>query len=104
MFPAWKKEYAFLADAPSQTLQQTLKDVCQAIGEAFDKDNPKKFPVFKKKFKSKDSFRYPCRTTVSNGDAVTPRSYSCSESPEKAAVVSGRPEPLALGVVCSAMV
>jgi putative transposase len=37
-----------LADAPFQALQQTLKDLSRAIGEAFDKSNPKKFPVFKK--------------------------------------------------------
>ena len=36
MLPAWKKEHPFLADAPSQALQQTLKALDKAIKEAFD--------------------------------------------------------------------
>ena len=59
MLPAWKKEFPFLAEAPSQALQQRLMDLNQAIQEAFDKTNPKKFPKFKKKHRSKASFRYP---------------------------------------------
>ena len=31
----------------------------KAIKEAFNKANPKQFPIFKKKFKSIYSFRYP---------------------------------------------
>ena len=57
----WKKEEeaVWLAEAQSQTLQQTLKFLDQAIKEAFDKKNPKRFPRFKKKGKDIDSFRYP---------------------------------------------
>jgi len=56
----WKREEetAFLADAQSQTLQQTLKFLDHALKEAFDKKNPKRFPRFKKKGVS-DSFRFP---------------------------------------------
>lgn len=56
----WKKqeETKFLADAPSQTYQQTLRRLDKALREAFNKKNPKKFPVFKKKG-LKDSFTYP---------------------------------------------
>jgi len=57
----WKKEeeMVWLAGAQSQTLQQTLKFLIQAIKEAFDKKNPKRFPRFKKKGRHTDSFRYP---------------------------------------------
>ena len=57
----WKKERetTFLAEAGSQVLQQTLKFLDQAIKEAFDKKNPKRFPRFKKKGKDVDSFRFP---------------------------------------------
>lgn len=58
--PAWKKEYPFLAEAPSQVLQQTLMNLDRAIRDTFDKNQPeKRFPVFKKKGISRDSFRYP---------------------------------------------
>jgi putative transposase len=51
----------FLAeDAPSQALQQTLKDLDKAVKDAFDKKQPlKEFPVFKQKGKCTDSFRIP---------------------------------------------
>jgi putative transposase len=58
----WKKDddTAFLTTAPSQTLQQTLKALDRAMKDAFDKKQPgKRFPVWKKKFKCVDSFRYP---------------------------------------------
>ena len=56
----WKKreELSFLKKVHSQSLQQSLKDLSQALKEAFDKNNPKQFPKFKKKGQ-KDSFRYP---------------------------------------------
>lgn len=58
---AWKREEetVWLAGAQSQTLQQTLKFLDKALKEAFDKKNPKRFPRFKKKGLSIDSFRYP---------------------------------------------
>jgi putative transposase len=58
----WKRseELSFLKTAPSQTLQQTLKALDRAMKDAFDKKQPgKRFPVWKKKFKCVDSFRYP---------------------------------------------
>ena len=56
----WKKqeELFFLKQVHSQALQQSLKNLSQAIKEAFDKTNPKQFPKFKKKGQ-RDSFRYP---------------------------------------------
>ncbi len=59
LLPQWKKEYPFLTEAPSQALQQVLMNLDKALKEAFDKKNPKRFPNFKKKFRSTDSFRYP---------------------------------------------
>lgn len=60
LLPSWKKEHPFLNDAPSQTLQQVLMNLDRAIKDAFDPKQPEKlFPVFKKKGKSRDSFRYP---------------------------------------------
>jgi len=57
----WKKtdEYGFLANLPSQVLQQKLKDLDKAFKDGFDKKQPlKRIPKFKKKGQA-DSFRYP---------------------------------------------
>ena len=58
ILPIWKTESqtSFLKDSPSQTLQQTLKDLDRAISDFFKKK--KGFPNFKKKGEH-DSFRYP---------------------------------------------
>ena len=49
---------SWLNDCPSQTLQQSLKNLDRAFKDAFNKKSPKKFPQFKKKGQ-RDSFRYP---------------------------------------------
>ena len=56
----WKKEsdLFFLKQVHSQVLQQSLKNLSQALKEAFDRTNFKQFPKFKKKGQ-RDSFRYP---------------------------------------------
>ena len=61
LLPLWKhsEEYGFLSDAPSQALQQTLRDLYKAIKSAFAKSNGVKFPKYRKKGKSPDSIRYP---------------------------------------------
>jgi putative transposase len=56
---AWKEEHPFLKEVPSQSLQQRLMDLDKALRDAFDKKSPKRFPVFKKKYRSRESFRYP---------------------------------------------
>ena len=63
----WKKEEElfFLKQVHSQALQQSLKNLSQALKEAFDKTNPKQFPRFKKKGQ-RDSFRYPQGFKVDN--------------------------------------
>jgi putative transposase len=69
----WKKEHPFLADAPSQALQQTLRSLSNALREAFDKKNPKQFPVFKRKFKCRESFRYPQGFEICNSMVYLPK-------------------------------
>ena len=57
----WKKseEMGWLNEAPSQTLQQTLKQFDRAMRDCFDKNQPnKRFPRFKRKGE-KDSFTFP---------------------------------------------
>ncbi len=63
----WKKEEElfFLKQVHSQALQQSLKNLSQALKEAFDKTNPKQFPKFKKKGEG-DSFRYPQGFKIDN--------------------------------------
>jgi putative transposase len=57
----WKKsdEYGFLSLSPSQTLQQTLKQLECAFKDGFDKNQPlKRIPVFKKRHQS-SRFTFP---------------------------------------------
>ena len=48
-----------MADAQSQALQQTLKDLSRAFSDAFDKFKPNKFPVINKRGKNRENYRYP---------------------------------------------
>ena len=63
----WKREndLFFLKQVHSQALQQSLKNLSQALKDAFDKTNPKQFPRFKKKGQ-RDSFRYPQGFKIDN--------------------------------------
>ena len=65
----WKKQsdLFFLKQVHSQALQQSLKNLSQALKEAFDKTNPKQFPKFKRKGQ-KDSFRYPQGFKIDNNN------------------------------------
>ena len=66
----WKQEEElfFLKQVHSQALQQSLKNLSQALKEAFDKTNAKQFPRFKKKGQ-RDSFRYPQGFKIDNENA-----------------------------------
>ena len=66
-----KLEHLFLSEeAPSQALQQTLKDLDRAVKDAFDKKQPLKvLPVFKKKGRSVESFRIPQGFQVDQGNS-----------------------------------
>lgn len=55
--PAWKQEFSYLCDSPSQTLQQVTKDLAAAYKNFFEKRAD--FPQFKKKGRSSDRFRFP---------------------------------------------
>ena len=63
---------AWLKDCPSQTLQQSLKNLERAIKDAFNKKSPKKFPQFKKKGRH-DSFRYPQGIKVVDNRVFLPK-------------------------------
>ncbi|MDE3022618.1 MAG: transposase, partial [Pseudomonadota bacterium] len=54
--PAWKAEYPYLVESPSQTLQQVMGDLAHAYKNFFEKRAA--FPRFKKKGQH-DSFRFP---------------------------------------------
>lgn len=56
LLPQWKDELVWLKDAPSQTLQQSLKNLESSFRNFFAKRAD--FPKFKKKGVS-DSFRFP---------------------------------------------
>ena len=76
LLPKWKKteEHSFLKESHSQILQQTLKDLKQAIDDAFDKKQPKKrWPKWKKKHKSVESFRYPQGFEIDNRKIFLPK-------------------------------
>jgi putative transposase len=55
--PEWKKEFPFLRESPAQTLQQVMENLAKAYEKFFKKTAD--HPVFKKKGKSADSFRFP---------------------------------------------
>jgi putative transposase len=69
----WKKRHPFLKEVPSQALQQRLMDLDKAIRDAFDKSSPKRFPVSKKKFRSRESFRYPQGFRIENRRIFLPK-------------------------------
>jgi len=70
--PRWKSVYPFLREAPSQALQQSLKDLERAYQNFFDKRAG--FPRFKKKGRH-DSFRYPqgCHLDQANSRIFLPK-------------------------------
>ncbi|MBC3893129.1 transposase, partial [Undibacterium sp. LX40W] len=68
----WKAEATWLAETPSQALQQTLKDLERAYSNFFAKRAD--FPRFKKKGMG-DSFRYPqgCKLDQPNSRIFLPK-------------------------------
>jgi putative transposase len=55
--PGWKKEFPFLCESPAQTLQQVMENLAKGYEKFFKKTADR--PVFKRKGKSSDSFRFP---------------------------------------------
>jgi putative transposase len=76
MLPSLKIQYPFLKEAPSQALQQRLKELDRACGEALDPKNPKKLPQFKKKFKCTESFRLPQGFSIEKNVIFLPKAGS----------------------------
>ena len=74
LLPLWKQDpnLAWLKESPSQTLQQTLKDLERAYQNFFSKRAG--FPRFKKKGQS-DSYRYPqgCKLDQRNSRIFLPK-------------------------------
>ena len=62
----WKAEFAWLNEAPSQSLQQALKDLDRAYVNFFEKRAA--FPTFHKKGQ-RDSFRFPQGITLDAGNS-----------------------------------
>ena len=65
LLPSWKQENNWLADAPSQALQQALKNLERAYMNFFEKRAD--FPRYKKRGQQ-DSFRYPQGFTLDNAN------------------------------------
>jgi len=59
LLPLWKKEFPFLKEAPSQSLQQVIRQLDRAIWDAVSPKSDKRFPVFKKKGRCTPSFTCP---------------------------------------------
>ena len=71
----WKTtdERGFLADAPSQPLQQRLKDLARAFHEAFDPTQPQKHvPTFKKRGRD-DTLRFPQGVEIAGNRVHLPK-------------------------------
>ena len=71
----WKRseEYSFLAECPSQVLQQKLRDLERAFRDCFDKKQPlKRLPVFKRKGRG-DNIRFPQGVKIDNRRIFLPK-------------------------------
>ena len=68
LLPQWKVEHSFLKESHSQVLQQALMNLDRAIKDAFNKSNPKRLPIFKKRGKH-DSFRFPQGFKLDQGNS-----------------------------------
>src|ERR1700722_11463571 len=69
----WKKEFPYLQQSPSQTLQQVTKDLERAFKNFFAKRAD--FPRPKKKGRSSNSFRFPqgCKLEQQNNRIFLPK-------------------------------
>src|ERR1700693_4866971 len=70
----WKRTHSFLSEAPSQALQQSLRDLEAAWQRHFENPGHFRAPRFKNR-QSRASFRLPqgCRLDVLNARLVLPR-------------------------------
>ena len=73
MITLWKQseDYAFLNQAPAQSLQQTAKALDRAFRDAFDNKQPhKRLPQFKRLNKREAGMKYPQHIVLDQGNAV----------------------------------
>ena len=73
MITLWKQseDYAFLNQAPAQSLQQTAKALDRAFRDAFDKKQPnKRLPQFKRLNKREAGIKYPQHIVLDQGNSV----------------------------------
>jgi putative transposase len=73
MITLWKQseDYAFLNQAPAQSLQQTVKALDRAFRDAFDNKQPhKRLPQFKRLNKREAGMKYPQHIVLDQGNAV----------------------------------
>jgi putative transposase len=73
MMTLWKQsqDYAFLNQAPAQSLQQTAKALDRAFRDAFDKKQPnKRLPQFKRLNKREAGIKYPQHIVLDQGNSV----------------------------------
>ena len=96
LLPSWKTAHPWLSDAPSQALQQSLKDLERAYTNFFQKRAD--FPDFHKKGR-KDSFRIPQGFEVdsSNGRISLPKIGWMRY--RKSRGIAGRPKNVTVSIV-----
>ena len=72
LLPGWKSEFSWLKEAPSQVLQQSLRDLDRVFQNFFKRSA--KFPRFKKR-RGNSSFRYPqgCRLDQEHSRIFLPK-------------------------------
>lgn len=75
MLTFWKEtdECYFLNKAPSQAIQQSLKDLDESIRKAFTKGNGIHFPRFKKKGQTETGLRFPQGFKIENNKVFLPK-------------------------------
>ena len=73
LLPVWKTDFPFLKEVHSQPVQQALMNLDRALKDAFDKKSPKRFPAFKRKGVTTDSFRYPQGFKLETTESTCPK-------------------------------
>ena len=91
LLPSWKTAHPWLSDAPSQALQQSLKDLERAFTNFFNKRAD--FPDFHKKGR-KDSFRIPQGFEVDSSNGRISLPTARQEAGEVAAAAGSQEEIL----------
>lgn len=82
LLPSLKKEYEWLAEAPSQSLQQVALDLSSAFLNFFEKRA--EYPKFKKRFITwLETLNYPRQLVIVDGECFVPCSSTKPNGKEK---------------------